>query len=132
MYTLDPIFAPEPSHFMWYALIFASGLACALIAFIPSMEYSTSSKGYRIYIGGVVCAYLALVVFTGMREFRDPPVYKNEQVTAEFIDWVPESSKTGKVTRHVIYARLKVPGGETLLAVPEGRTVGQTITIFKN
>lgn len=135
MYTFAPIANVMPDHtgfglivagalVLLFISLFSEGVATAILFSIPAALV-------------VLLAYCVSYVWT---EQGPTKVYKNEQVTGEFVRYVAEgyniTVQSGKTTRHVdrheVYVVYRINGNEVLFRGSEGREYPKTAVFYKN
>lgn len=135
MYTFAPIANVYPGHegfvivcaaavLLLVALVFSEDVVTAVVAAIPTSLI-------------VLLVYCVSYVWTDQGPTK---VYKNEQVTGEFVRYVAEgyniTVQSGKTTRHVdrheVYVVYKINGNEVLFRGQEGIEYPKTAILYKN
>ena len=135
MYTFAPIANVMPDH-TGFGLIVGAAIIF-LIATLFSEDVITAVVFSVPAALVVLMAYCVSYVWTSQEPVK---VYKNEQVTGEFVRYVAEGYNipvaSGKTTRHVdyheIYVVYKINGNEVLMRAQAGVEYPKQAILYKN
>lgn len=135
MYTFAPLATVMPEH---------TGFGLIVIAAVILLFISLCTEGFKYMVVVsiptmlvVMVAYCVSYVWTSQEPVK---VYKNEQVTGQFVRYVAEgyneTVRSGKSTRHVdrheVYVVYRINGNEVLFRGREGIEYPKTAIFYKN
>ena len=135
MYTFAPLANVYPDH-VGFGMIVGAAIVFMIMMFFTEDGASTLVAAVPVSLV-VLTAYCVSYVWTSQEPIK---VYKNEQVTGEFVRYVAEGYNipvaSGKTTRHVdhheIYVVYKINGNEVLFRGQQGVEYPKTAIFYKN
>lgn len=135
MYTFAPLANVMPEH-SGFVFILVGAIVILMLTWITE-DSATSVVLFVPLALLVLIAYCVSYVWTDQSPTK---VYKNEQVTGEFVRYVAEgyniTVQSGKTTRHVdrheVYVVYRINGNEVLFRGSEGIEYPKTAIFYKN